>query len=209
MVRKPKTQPRPDAAAAIPVPEPATPDEAAIPARRGHKPKAAALLSAPPSTASTDGAKADIPTAAPTKAPGRKGPGRKPKQAADAGAAPSLQNGAAGPKGQAPGQPEAEAGSGLTGGEALAAAAVPQAGTAADSNPVQPARDPVSDAARSVPEAEAVPAAPAAHWDRATDRVRFDWPTIGRVAAQGGPNQAMAKLLVAARAEGAQSRWPF
>jgi len=39
--------------------------------------------------------------------------------------------------------------------------------------------------------------------------VRFDWPAIERVAAQGGPNQAMAKLLVAARAEGAQSRWPF
>ena len=68
----------------------------------------------------------------------------------------------------------------------------------------------VSDAARSVPETEAsVPAAPPACWDRATDRVRFDWPTIGQVAAQDGPNQAMAKLLVAARAEGAQSRWPF
>ena len=148
---------------------------------------------------------ADAAKAGPTK-----GPGRKPKQAASTKAAPSTQDGAAGPQGQAPGQPEAEAGSGLTGGEALAAAAVPQAGTAADSNPVQPARDPVSDAARSVPEAEAsVPAAPAAHWDRATDRVQFDWPTIGRVAAQDGPNQAMAKLLVAARAEGAQSRWPF
>ena len=185
MVRKPKTQPSPDDAA--PVPEPAAPDEAAAPPRRGRKARAAALSFASPpaadvSSPATDDAGADAPKAGSAKAPGRKGPGRKPKQAADAGAAPSLQNGAAGPQGQAPGQPEAEAGSGLTGGEALAAAAVPQAGTAADSNPVQPARDPVSDAARSVPETEAsVPAAPAAHWDRATDRVRFDWPTIGRV----------------------------
>ncbi len=53
------------------------------------------------------------------------------------------------------------------------------------------------------------PAQPAARWDAASDRVTFDWPTIERTAAQDGPNQAMAKLLVAARAEGANSRWPF
>ncbi len=39
--------------------------------------------------------------------------------------------------------------------------------------------------------------------------VRFDWPEIERTAAQEGPNQGMAKLLVAARAEGANSRWPL
>ncbi len=55
----------------------------------------------------------------------------------------------------------------------------------------------------------ATPAQPAAHWDRATDTVRFEWAEIERTAAQRGPNQAMAKLLVAARAEGANSRWPF
>ena len=49
----------------------------------------------------------------------------------------------------------------------------------------------------------------AARWDRATDTVQFDWPAIEQTASQGGPNQAMAKLLVAARAEGASSRWPF
>lgn len=49
----------------------------------------------------------------------------------------------------------------------------------------------------------------AVHWDRATDTVTFDWPGIEQTAAQEGPNQAMAKLLVAARAEGANSRWPF
>jgi len=39
--------------------------------------------------------------------------------------------------------------------------------------------------------------------------VRFDWSAIERTAAQEGPNQGMAKLLVAARAEGANSRWPL
>ena len=52
-------------------------------------------------------------------------------------------------------------------------------------------------------------AKPAAHWDRMTDAVQFDWAEIERTAAQEGPNQAMAKLLVAARAEGANSRWPL
>ena len=50
---------------------------------------------------------------------------------------------------------------------------------------------------------------PAARWDRATDTVQFDWPEIERAASRDGPNQAMAKLLVAARAEGADSRWPL
>ncbi len=53
------------------------------------------------------------------------------------------------------------------------------------------------------------PSKPAARWDQATDTVQFDWPEIERTAAQGGPNQVMAKLLVAARAEGANSRWPL
>ena len=68
----------------------------------------------------------------------------------------------------------------------------------------------VSKAVQSVPKKEASgSAAPAARWDRATDAVEFDWAAIERVAAQGGPNQGVAKLLVAARAEGAGSRWPF
>ena len=52
-------------------------------------------------------------------------------------------------------------------------------------------------------------AKPAARWERDADTVQFDWPAIERTAAQDGPNQAMAKLLVAARAEGANSRWPL
>ena len=218
MARKPKTQPSPDNTVAVPMPEPAAPDEAAVPARRGRKPKAATLSFASPAAAdvgspASSGAGADAPTAAPTKAPGR-----KPKRSPGGEAAPSAQDGAVGLQDQAPGQPEAEVDPGLIGDDAptAAAAAQAQAETAAASDPVQPDRDPVgpaspaSKAAQSAPEAVAsVVAGPAAHWDRATDRVRFDWPTIERVAAQGGPNQGMAKLLVAARAEGAGSRWPF
>ena len=55
----------------------------------------------------------------------------------------------------------------------------------------------------------ATSAQPAAQWDRVTDTVRFDWAEIERTASQDGPNQVMAKLLVAARAEGANSRWPL
>ena len=49
----------------------------------------------------------------------------------------------------------------------------------------------------------------AAHWNSATGTATFDWPAIEQVAAEEGPNQAMARLLLAARAEGANSRWPF
>ncbi len=55
----------------------------------------------------------------------------------------------------------------------------------------------------------ATSAKPAAQWDRAADTVRFNWAEIERTASQDGPNQVMAKLLVAARAEGATSRWPL
>jgi len=54
-----------------------------------------------------------------------------------------------------------------------------------------------------------VPSKSAASWDRAADTVRFDWIEIARTATQAGPNQGMAELLVAARAEGANSRWPL
>ena len=49
----------------------------------------------------------------------------------------------------------------------------------------------------------------AARWDADTGTATFDWPSIEQVAAADGPNQAMAKLLLAARAEGANFRWPF
>ena len=207
MARKPKTQPSPDATAAVPAPEPAAPDEAAAPARRGHKAKAAALSFASPPASdfgspAPDDAGAGLPKAGLTKAPGRKGQGRKPRQAAGGEAAPSIQDGATGPRDQAPREPKAGTSPDLGGDDVPMAAAASRAETAADRDPVSPA----GEAAQSVPETGAsTPAEPAARWDRTTDRVQFDWPAIERTAARGGPNQAMAKLL----AEGARSRWPF
>ncbi|MGI4802925.1 MAG: hypothetical protein ACRYG8_54610, partial [Janthinobacterium lividum] len=49
----------------------------------------------------------------------------------------------------------------------------------------------------------------AAKWNAATGAISFDWPAIEQAAATNGLNQAMAKLLLAARDEGANSRWPF
>ena len=72
------------------------------------------------------------------------------------------------------------------------------------------AGDAATPAAQNTPAGDApTPAKAAARWDRATDTVEFDWPEIERTASQDGPNQVMAKLLVAARAEGANSRWPL
>ena len=194
MARKPNTQPSPEA----------------TPARRSRKTKVAALSAALPLATDVDNPVLDdagsgVPEAAPTKAPGRREPGRKPKQAAKTGTTASVQDEVAGSQGQAPGRPEAEASPGLTGDDGPTAAAA--------SDPVQPDLDPGTsdnEAPQSFSEAGAsVSAKPAAHWDRTTDRVRFDWPVIEQAVAQDGPNQGMAKLLAAARAEGAQSRWPF
>ena len=119
MARKPKTRPSPDDAAAVPAPKAAAPDEAAAPARRGRKPKAAALSFASPAAAdvgspSPDDAGTDAFKAGLTKAPGRKGQGRKPKQAADGQGALSIRHSVAELRDQAPGQPEAEASLDLT-----------------------------------------------------------------------------------------------
>lgn len=209
MARKPKTQPRPDLR---------TPDEAAAPARRGHPSKAAAPLPGLPVAAragnpATDDAGADTPKAGPAKAPGRRGPGRKPKQATGTETAPAIQDEAAGPQGQSSPQPEAEAIPDLIEDDAPTAAAASQAGAAVGSAPSQPELDSGrSDDEPAQPLREAgasVPARPAAYWDRTTGAVQFDWPAIEQTAAQDGVNQGMARLLVAARAEGAQSRWPF
>ena len=86
----------------------------------------------------------------------------------------------------------------------------------ADVDPLEAAAGPTpageSDDSRAAPHPgldTETSAKPAAQWDRATDTVRFDWVEIEHTASQDGPNQAMAKLLIAARAEGANSRWPL
>ncbi len=68
---------------------------------------------------------------------------------------------------------------------------------------------PAPSAPAAAPHEPAAAARPAAQWDHATDTVRFDWPAIEQVASQDGPHQDMAKLLIAARAQGANSRWPL
>ena len=76
----------------------------------------------------------------------------------------------------------------------------------------QPGGAAVADAPTADEAEVAAPSSPepsAAHWDPATGIASFDWPTIEQVAATDGPNQAMARLLLAARTEGANSRWPF
>jgi len=75
-----------------------------------------------------------------------------------------------------------------------------------DAQPGTPTDDPVRS---SYGLDTSVPSKPAAWWDKATDTVRFDWPEIERTASQPGPHQGLAKLLVAARVEGANSRWPL
>ena len=145
-------------------------------------------------------------------APPKRRQGRKPKPSGGAAASLSrdeLQRAMA-KRGRKPGgaEPAAE-----TEDAALSAEAADKDGPAAGSD--ANARD----AAEAKPADEAAPSSvvsgppasskPPAHWDRATDTVQFDWPEIEQTASQDGPNQAMAKLLVAARAEGAHSRWPL
>ncbi|MGI4942587.1 MAG: hypothetical protein ACRYHQ_18800 [Janthinobacterium lividum] len=191
--------------------------DAPAPARRGRKPKAAAspepLAMMDSDDAVGGNVDADGSIAAPVAAPVRKRPGPKPKQRAGAAEAAPPQDYAdaePGREAQAPdaapepmsatdGKPDAEAGG--------------QQDQASGSVPTMPETS-IASAARGATsfdfsENTATSTQPAAQWDRATDTVRFDWAEIERTASQNGPNQVMAKLLVAARAEGANSRWPF
>jgi hypothetical protein len=61
----------------------------------------------------------------------------------------------------------------------------------------------------AAPHKSAARAQPAAQWDHATDTVRFDWPASEQMASRDGPHQGTAKLLIAARAQGVNSRWPL
>lgn len=213
MARKPKTQPSPEAAAAASVPELAT-----APARRGRRPKAAAPSPASLAAASiddpaTDDVEADAVTAGPTRMPDRRGPGRKPKQRAGAEAA-ALPRDIAVEQADAMTNPSA---AGLEQVPAeddvlVAEMSVPLEGAGIDGavHGAASAGEAISGAVSSATGPGAIArAAPAARWDRTTDAAEFNWFEIERVAAHDGPNQAMAKLLVAARAEGASSHWPL
>lgn len=105
-------------------------------------------------------------------------------------------------------QPDAMTGPALDGGDAMIAeTAFPVSADTGDMP--EPSDAGVKDAPQAASQGVSGQAKPAARWDRAADTVQFDWPAIERTAAQDGPNQVMAKLLVAARAEGANSRWPL
>ena len=198
MARKPKAAP--------------VPDDAPAPARRGRKQATAAL---PDLGATADGGNATELAAAvpddagkPIRARGRRG-SKQPVD--DAVTSPPLDHLQEQPEASVD-QPETVQPPPMDGDELIPEADIRGAdaeGSGASLGDVGPDR-PSDGAAPPLPGLEGADRAkPAAHWDRATDAVRFDWSEIERTASQEGPNQAMAKLLVAARAEGANSRWPL
>jgi len=194
-------------------------DTPPTPGRRGRKPKAAAASPAmAPSLQEDDtaSAAADAAAAAPAESstPARGRRGRTPGPRVDA-MAPTLPLAAgmdrvaaeASPSADGP-EPAGDEGDALIAEMALPVSSEPKS----DAGPEEH-DDAASQAGDAVPPSPppdtSAPAMPAARWDRASDRASFDWPAIERTAAREGPNQAMAKLLIAARAEGARSRWPL
>lgn len=177
---------------------------APTPARRGRKPKSDASPAERFATMDSDDAKTAVPdvkgrSEGSVMTPVRKRPGPKPKQKADATVAASLEKKVTtkpGRKAGAVAAPEPAlsedmSATGLTGGH--------------HEGFVEEAASPKA----TLDMAINASAQPAAQWDRAADTASFDWPAIKRTAAHEGPNQGIAKLLVAARAEGANSRWPL
>lgn len=218
MARKPKAAPASDAPPPAAVTNLARMDGAPAPARRGRKPKAAAASPEPDttvdtSTAATDAVASDVTDMDEGDAPVRARRGRQPKQRADDAATSRPQDDAPEQPEAEAHQPEAAAEPAPTEGDVLIAEMAFPIGDA-ESGDASPSDIDTGNAAdEAVPPSPGVDTAartkPAARWDRATDTAQFDWPEIERTAAQDGPNQAMAKLLIAARAEGANSRWPL
>ena len=83
----------------------------------------------------------------------------------------------------------------------------PQSASQAD--PIDDARETEAGLASEVDAETPAIESSVAKWNAAMGTISFDWPAIEQTAAVEGPNQVMAKLLLAARAEGANSRWPF
>ena len=191
--------------------------DAAAPVRRGRKPKAAASPE-PLATMDSDDAvggsvDADGSITDPVTAPVRKRPGPKPKQRAGTAEAASLRDDAEPTPEQEAQAPDADLEPMPAAGDKPDADVAGQQEQVDDQGPatLQATPDPAaSDAASSGSSQNAAASAqPAAQWDRKTDTVQFDWAEIEHTASQDGANQVMAKLLVAARAEKANSRWPL
>jgi hypothetical protein len=219
MARKPKAA-RSNDFASSPDQVLAALSDAPAPVRRGRKPKAA-TPPAPLATMDSDdavagSADADGSIADSVAAPVRKRPGPKPKQRAGAAEAAPLQEDAVAKAGRkarashATAEPMPVAADKLDAGMDGQQSRPQQVHSHKPATPEGSLRSGDSDAASAASSQDvATSSQPAAHWDRATDIVRFRWLEIERTAAQAGPNQVMAKLLVAARAEGANSRWPL
>ncbi len=216
MARKPKIAPNTEATATISGQKRAAKDVTPVSVSKGRKPEAASRMpelatAVESGHAAAEGVDVAVHAADTRDTPGRGRQGRMPKQAAGTAAAPLLQEDAKGRQGRKSIQPEAELKP--TGADAPKAEVIAPIEIAADSDAAPPVTDAGAPTIEAAPSSSSpdtsVPSKPAAHWDRAADTVRFDWPEIERTASQEGPNQGMAKLLVAARAEGANSRWPL
>jgi len=193
-------------------------DTPPTPGRRGRKPKAAASSAIAPAVEDDDtasaGADAAVATSAESSTPARGRRGRKPGPRADA-TKPGLPP-AAGmmDPGAAEASPSADGPEPAGDGDAMIAEmAFPvsseQGGDTGPAKHEQAAAPSDNAEPSSLSSDTSAPATPAARWDRVSDTVSFDWPAIERTAAQHGANQVMARLLLAARAEGAHSRWPL
>lgn len=219
MARKPKVTRTAKATATGSKAERPAPAEMPVPARRGRPPKTAQAASQV--TAAENSGDLAIGTADPGAggvgidagdAPAQKRQGRKPKATGSVAAA-SLRNEPRRAKGSQARKLDDAEDAAEAEDAALVAEAVEAGGLSAGSGSPDRESDEGKAADKPAPSPAALNTAaspqPAAHWDRATDTVRFDWPEIEQTAAQQGANQVMAKLLIAARAEGANSRWPL
>ncbi len=197
-------------------------DKVPVPTRRGRLPKSAEVPLLPATAADSSATALDVADAGAAgvddagtgvgDTPSKKRQGRKPKPPTNVVASP-LSRGkprrAQGQQGRRPGDAELAV---EPENAAPLAEMVHESGLSAGSGGDRNAAEgkPAGEAAR--PSAASIMMAAsksAARWDRATDTVQFNWPEIEQAASRDGPNQAMAKLLVAARAEGADSRWPL
>jgi len=215
MARKPKIPPSTEATAPISGQKRAAKDVTPVSVGKGRKSTTASRIpelatAVESGHAPLEGVDAAVHATDTRDTPARGRQGRMPKQAASTPAAPLLQEDGKGRWGRQSSQLEAELEP--IGHDAPNAEGIVPIEIAADSDAAPPVTDPGAPATEAAPPSSSpdlsVPSK-AAFWDRATDAVRFDWPEIERTATQEGPNQGMAKLLVAARAEGANSRWPL
>ena len=177
---------------------------ASVPALRGRKPKTAGPIESAAATNGTaeeaEAVEVEAATVTPVEKPARGKPGPKPKPRSKA-AAPALpeedEDQPDSVLEQAPDQDDAM----------IAEMAYPV--STDDGGTTTSSDNGMDDASSAASQGGSEQGKSAARWDRAANTVQFDWSEIERTALQDGPNQVMAKLLVAARAEGANSRWPL